>query len=141
MKQRMEVLFSESFKEEQDPADPSDIAVDARPWEPAMDIWESAGLWLLAADLPGVADEDFHVEIAEKHLTIRGHRKTSPSHEKMKAAQIERPAGTFLRIFNLPEDAEKESIKAEFKRGVLTVAVSKVIGSERTRQKVPVRSG
>jgi len=141
MKQRMEVLFSENFKPEQVAADVSEAAADLEPWQPPMDIWESAGLWLLTADLPGVADEDLHVELAERRLTIRGNRTTSPAHAKMKAAQIERPPGAFERTFNLPEDADKESLKAEFRRGVLTVAVCRTLGPQAPPQKVQVRAG
>jgi HSP20 family protein len=139
MKQRMEVLFSESFKVEEGLSDVADVAADLEPWEPSIDIWESAGLWLLTADLPGVADEDLHVEIAQRQLTVRGNRKTSPSYETLKAAQIERPAGAFMRTFDLPEDVKEGSLKAEFRRGVLTVAVSKAIGPEVAPQKVQVR--
>ncbi len=141
MKRRMEVLFSESFKGEQAEGDLPDSGVDSEPWEPAVDIWEGADLWLLIADIPGVAEEDLHVELAEKQLTIRGKRKTSPGRQKMKAAQAERPAGAFSRAFVLPEDAQGDSVKAEFKHGVLTVAVSRGLGSSVTTQKVQVRAG
>jgi HSP20 family protein len=141
MKQRMELLFSESFKAEQSQEGSTDTALGHGLWEPSMDIWESDSLWLVTADLPGVADEDLHVEIAERRLTIRGNRKTLAVHEAMSPAQIERPAGTFLRTFNLPEAAEEQSIKAEFRRGVLTVAVSKTLGPEATPQKVRIRAG
>jgi len=135
------VLFSESFKGEQAESDLPDSEVDSEPWEPAVDVWEAADLWLLIADLPGVADEDLHVELAERQLTIRGKRKTSPDRQVMKAAQVERAAGTFSRTFLLPEDTQGESIKAEFKHGVLTVAVSRILGSSVTTQKVQVRTG
>jgi len=141
MKRRMEVLFSESFKGEQAESDLPDSEVDSEPWEPAVDVWEAADLWLLIADLPGVAEEDLHVELAEKQITLRGKRKTSPGRQKMKAAQVERFAGTFSRTFTLPEDAQEESVKAEFKHGVLTVAVSRILGSSVTTQKVQVRTG
>jgi HSP20 family protein len=141
MKQRMEVLFLESFKAEQVTTDVPDTSVDLERWEPSMDIWESADLWLLTADLPGVSDEDLHVEVAEKQLTIRGNRKTSPAHANMKAAQIERQAGAFRRAFTLPEDVQRESVKAEFRRGVLTVAVSRALGPEVSPQKIRVHTG
>jgi HSP20 family protein len=138
MKRRMEVLFSESFKAEQGEKDLPDSGVEPELWEPSVDIWEAPDLWLLIADLPGVADEDLHVELAEKQLTIRGKRKTSPGREEIKAAQLERPVGSFSRTFILPGDAQVESVKAEFKHGVLTVAVSRDIESPITAQKVQV---
>ena len=141
MKRRMEVLFSESFKVENAARDLPDSVVHPGPWEPLMDVWEGADLWYLIADLPGVADEDLHVELAEQKLTIRGNREASPGPEKIKAVQLERPAGTFSRTFTLPEDALEESVKAEFRHGVLTVAVSRNRGHQVTSQRVQVRVG
>ncbi len=141
MKQRMEVLFSESFKVERVDADVRNADAQAVSWEPLMDIWETADEWFLAADLPGVPDEDLHVELAEKYLTVRGKRTTSGGPEAMKAVRRERPAGTFSRTFALPEDAQEDSVKAELRHGVLTVIVSKPSGPQPTSQKVPVITG
>ena len=141
MKQRMEVLFSESFKTGKAEPDVPESAAHSEAWEPLMDVWEAADGWFLVADLPGVADKDLHVELAEKQLTVRGNRATSPEHEKMKAIRLERPAGAFSRTFALPEDAQEDSVKAELRHGVLTVAVSRNCAPQATSQKVPVHTG
>ncbi len=39
---------------------------------------------------------------------------------------IERAYGSFARSFVLPDDADAENVKAEFKDGMLTVHVSKL---------------
>jgi HSP20 family protein len=141
MKQRMEVLFSASFKGEQDETELPDAVVHLEFWEPSIDLWESGGSWLLTADLPGLADQDLHVELAEKQLTIRGNRNISPASGAMNAVQRERPAGSFSRTFTLPGDAQADSVEAELKNGVLTVTVSRGFGAPVTPQKVKVRAG
>ena len=40
--------------------------------------------------------------------------------------RTERRYGSFKRNFRLPEDAEADTVKAEFKNGLLSVTVSKV---------------
>ena len=141
MKRRMEVLFSESFKAARaDPGTP-EAAAQSAAWEPLMDIWETPDGWFLAADLPGVAEEDLQVEVAEKQLTVRGKRATSAEQETMKAITLERPTGAFRRSFTLPEDAREDSVKAELRHGVLTVAVPRSYGTQATSQRVQVRTG
>jgi HSP20 family molecular chaperone IbpA len=141
MKQRMEVLFSASFKGEQGEAESPVAVVDLEPWEPPIDLWESEGSWLLTADLPGLADQDLHVELAERQLTLGGSRKTTPASGAMKAVHRERPSGSFSRTFTLPGDAQADSVEAELKNGVLTVTVSRGSGPSVTSQKVKVRAG
>jgi HSP20 family protein len=140
MKQRMEALYSKSFRAEAAGPDRVDAEANSDQWKPLVDIWESNREWLLIADLPGVAEEDLQVELVENELAIRGKRKTATVLDGMKGVQIERPEGRFSRSFVLPEDTCEEAIKAEFKHGVLTVSVLKDRGSQATSQKVRVRS-
>jgi HSP20 family protein len=140
MKRRMEVLFSASFQGGSDEADSPDPVVDVGPWEPAIDLWQSGSSWLLIADLPGLTEEDFHVELAERQLTLRGSRRTLPASGPMKAVQRARSAGSFSLAFILPEDARADSVEAALKNGVLTVTVSLGPGESVIPQKVTVRA-
>ena len=141
MKQRMDVLYSRSFEDAQEEADHSEAGAQSGSFKPPVDIWESGNELLIVLDLPGVADKDLQVEFIENRLTIRGNRRTSSPQKEMKAVQIERQDGTFSRFFILPDNTREESIKAEFKHGVLIVAIPKDPGPQATTQKVPVRAG
>ena len=141
MKQRMDELFTESFKAGRRRTDSHETTGPSKPWEPFMDIWESGDSWLLIVDLPGVRYEDLQVELAENHLTVKGTRKPLSAHEGMEAVQIERPQGAFLRTFVLPGNIREETIKAELKQGVLTVVIAKEPGSQATQQRVQIRAG
>jgi HSP20 family protein len=143
MKQRMDVLYSKSFREQQeDPAADHPEAPDQRGlFNPPVDIWETGKEWLIIVDLPGVGAEDFHVEFVDDKLVIRGHRKTAPVLEDGSATQLERPDGAFSRSFVLPGDTQAEAIKAELKQGVLAVVIPKSSGLSTASQKVPVKAG
>jgi HSP20 family protein len=104
-----------------------------------MDIWEAEKQWTVTADLPGVQDEDVQVEVAENHLIIRGKRNftTQPGG---RTTQAERGWGRFCRTFLLPENVQRDAIRAEFKRGVLTVILPRDHDHEIRALKIDVRS-
>jgi HSP20 family protein len=141
MRQRMDVLFSESFEAEESGGDVCGANAPEEAWTPLVDVWDSGDEWLLIADLPGVSDHDLQVELVENQLTVRGNRRTTTAHGEMKVARRERLGGAFSRTFELPDHARVEAIKAELKHGVLTVTVPKDPGSRATPQKVQIRTG
>jgi HSP20 family protein len=48
----------------------------SRRWIPAIDLVEEDRRYVLRADLPGLAENDVHVELEENVLTVSGERKT-----------------------------------------------------------------
>ncbi|CAN6246659.1 unnamed protein product [Urochloa humidicola] len=109
-----------------------------------MDVKElPSGAVVLAVDMPGVSPADVKVQVEDGNvLTISGERKR-PAEDGAAAAEgkqvvatdgdkqgqgvkylrMERRMGKFMRRFPLPERADLDSIKAEYKDGVLTVTV------------------
>ena len=58
-------------------------------------------------------------------MTIQGERKFESSAENDTLHRLERSEGTFLRNFQIPDDADSDSVKAEFKNGILSVLIPK----------------
>jgi HSP20 family protein len=94
-------------------------------WSPTADITESDNAYLIKAEIPGVKKEDVKVTIQDGMLTVLGERKLEKEEKGMKFHRIERSYGSFLRSFQLPDDADENSVKAEFKDGLLNVTVAK----------------
>ncbi len=138
MKQRMDALYSESFASDEntEPVEES----DALTWQPFMDIWDAESEWLVYADLPGVADEDLRVEVQDCKLIIAGRRNTSRRGVPCDPMQEERPSGHFSRAFVLPRNVRREEIKAELKRGVLTITIPKGLVAEGAPQRISIVS-
>jgi HSP20 family protein len=59
-------------------------------------------------------------------LVLEGWRTTAKNHSDGRFHTMERSSGYFVRQMKLPQSVEKESIKAEFKEGVLRVILPKV---------------
>jgi HSP20 family protein len=94
-------------------------------WMPLADITEDEKEYLIKAELPELRREDVKVTVENGVLTISGERKFEKEEKKRKFHRVERGYGTFIRSFTLPDDADGNKVKAEFKNGLLTVHLPK----------------
>jgi HSP20 family protein len=94
-------------------------------WVPVVDILEDETEYLVKAELPEVTRENVHVTVENGRLTIKGERRFEKEETGKKYHRVERSYGTFLRSFNLPENADAEKVEAQFKDGVLFVHLQK----------------
>ena len=83
-------------------------------------------------ELPEVQKENVRVTVENGTLTIAGERKTEKEESSRRFHRVERSYGRFERSFAIPDDAEAESVKAEFKDGLLRVHLAK---NEKARPK------
>ena len=95
----------------------------------------------ISVELPGVSDEDIHVELHDGRLTISGEKKSSREESGKNFYFSERVYGRFSRSFRLPADANPEGIHAEHKDGVLTIRVAKVVPKAPDVKKIAVKRG
>jgi HSP20 family protein len=110
-----------------------------RRWVPAMDLVESDDHFELRADLPGLSEDDVHIEVEDNVLTISGERKSEREERKDGYFRVERASGHFRRALTLPEGIDPESIQASFDKGVLEVTIPKP--EQRTPRKVTISAG
>jgi len=108
-------------------------------WRPLVDISESAELYLIEAELPGVHREDLRIGLDDGVLTIQGQRPPRSGDEGRKYHRAERASGRFARSFALPESADCERIEARFEEGVLCISIPKM--AERRKRGIEIRIG
>lgn len=118
------------------PTDESSITT----WAPAVDIYEDGNNLVLKADLPDINEKDLDLRIENNTLTLRGERKFEKKVEEDNYLRVERRYGSFSRSFSLPNTVNTESIKAEYKNGVLTVTLPKREEAKPKQIKVAVSS-
>ena len=101
---------------------PSD-SFNQESFRPSMDVIENESQYIIEFDLPGVEKKDVEVNSSDGILTIIAERKN----EKNKSyIQQESQYGIYKRSFELLNTMQEDKIKANFKRGVLTLIVPKV---------------
>lgn len=94
-------------------------------WMPSVDISETDAAYLIKAEIPDVKKEDVKVTIQDGMLTIQGERKLDKEEKGKKFHRIERSYGSFVRSFQVPDDADETAVKAEFKDGMINVTLPK----------------
>lgn len=101
-------------------------------WSPLVDIIEDDKEYLIKVELPEVSKDDVKVTVEGGTLTISGERKAEKEEKNRRYHRVERFYGRFVRSFTIPEDADPDNVRAEFKEGVLRVHLPK---SEKARPK------
>jgi HSP20 family protein len=91
-------------------------------WIPTVDILEREGSLILMVSLPGISEKEIELKVEGQVLTIKGERKSLEA-DGYSYHQTESRVGPFSRSFTLPETTDLDNIKAEYKNGVLNVAV------------------
>ena len=106
---------------------PSTLAQSKFDFTPACNVKEDEKGYAITADLPGMKKEEIILKIDSGRLVMEGERKEEKEEEGEKFHRMERRVGKFVRYFEMPENADIDSLKASFKDGVLTVRVDKKV--------------
>src|ERR1041384_1496232 len=94
-------------------------------WNPSVDIYENKDHIVLEAELPGMKREDFDLSVENNVITLRGSREFEKKDESDIYHRVERSYGSFTRSFTVPQTATAKGATAEYRNGVLRVALPK----------------
>lgn len=93
---------------------------------PALNIGGTAQSVEIYAFAPGLDPAKIDVNIDRGVLTIEGERASGlPAEEKAAVHINERFAGRFRRVVSLPDDADPAAVSAEYRNGVLHLAIKR----------------
>lgn len=107
-------------------------------WTPSVDISETDKEFVIKAEIPGVKKEDVKVTVENGMLTIKGERNMEKEEKGKKFHRIERSYGSFVRSFRIPDGVDESKVKAEFKDGVMNVALPKSEKAKSKALEIPV---
>ena len=110
-----------------------------RRWIPAMDLVETEDHFVLKADLPGLTEEDVHIDVEGDVLTVSGERKAEHEDKREGYVRVERSYGSFRRSLTLPEGVDADAVRASFDRGVLEISIPKP--EQRKPRRVAIQVG
>ncbi len=99
-------------------------SVGTNSFVPSVDIYEKDDTIFFEAELPGFDKENIKVDVKGKLVTLRGER-VEEKNEDGNSLRKERRFGKFERAFQLGFDADSDSVKANYKNGILTVEIAK----------------
>lgn len=106
--------------------DPEDRGQSQQKFTPAANLAETETTYELTLDLPGIDADDVSVELNDGKLIVSGERKAVEELEGKTYHRVERRSGKFRRVVSIPAPVDDDGITAEYKDGVLTVALPKI---------------
>jgi len=102
-------------------------------WTPNVNLYETAGTYLVCVDLAGVEKEKIDVEVMDRRLKLRGARavpsyelaESPEGHEKVRIHLMEIDHGAFSREVEIPADTDRQKITASYRNGMLWIEIPK----------------
>jgi HSP20 family protein len=97
-------------------------------WAPPIDVYETADMYVITAEVPGLTRDRVELALEETRLTIRGRRPDHPaaSAGAVRFHQVERGRGPFARTFEFAERVDSSRVTADLSEGVLTITLRKL---------------
>lgn len=105
---------------------------------PPIDVKEDERNVMISAELPGMTEKDFSVELQGETLLLRGEKKAEKEEKKENYFYSEFNYGSFSRAIPLPCEVDAAKAKAEYKNGVLHVTLPKAEEQKGRRVKIDV---
>ncbi|MEU9099941.1 Hsp20/alpha crystallin family protein [Streptomyces sp. NPDC048361] len=99
----------------------------SRPSTMPMDAYREGEEYVIALDLPGVAEDAIDIDVERNMLTVKAERRpaarTDDVEGDVQMELSERPLGVFSRQLVLADTLDTERIKADYEAGVLTLRI------------------
>ena len=127
----MEQLFEDVFRG-------FDAPLAAQGFEPAIDVEEDENEIRVTAELPGLEEKDFSVEVDGDVLKLSGEKRSERDEQGKGWHRTERGFGRFQRAFRFSSDVDATKVSARFKNGVLVIALPKAESAK--PREIPVTS-
>lgn len=92
---------------------------------PSVNIREVEDHFILDMAAPGLRKEDFKINLENNVLSITSESKKEEEEKNEKYTRKEFNYSSFCRSFSLPKSIDLDKIKADYKDGILTIALPK----------------
>lgn len=115
---------------------PSEFGEEAGAYSAPVECFVRDNTLVVRADVPGMEPKDIDISLLGNVLTIRGERKSKEEAKKGDYLRREIAYGAFERRLTVPEGAQTDKVKAEFKNGVVEIAIP--LTKEVAAKKIPL---
>lgn len=121
-----------------------DIFEDAFNWTegtfvPELNVYETAKMFEVTVELPGMDKNDFDISLNDNVLTISGERRIKDNGKEngRRYHRVESRFGRFSRSLPLPNVADADKIEATYENGVLAITIPKL--KEKAGRKIKIK--
>lgn len=103
---------------------------------PAAELTEADDAIHLKLEVPGLEAKDIDIQVTENAVSISGERKSETKTEEKGYTRSEFQYGKFQRVIPLPTHIQNTKVTAEYKDGILNLALPKKEEAKNTVVKV-----
>ena len=96
-------------------------------WKPAIELKDTGDNLVLRAVLPGIDVKDVNVQVTNEAVLLSGEHHYEQKTEDNKLFKSEFRYGKFQRVIPLPVAIINDQVQAEYKDGILTLTLPKVV--------------
>lgn len=109
-------------------------------WSPKADVSETDKEIKIKLNLPNVDPDKITIEADNDSLVVSGSTIKEEEEKDENFIRIEREAGSFQRVFALPNGCDVDNIKAQSKHGTLFITIPKKPEAQKKKVSVEVKS-
>ncbi|WP_017325844.1 Hsp20/alpha crystallin family protein [Synechococcus sp. PCC 7336] len=120
LQEEMNRLFNETF------APTSRRGID---FAPSAELEETDEAYTLKLEVPGLEAKDINIEVTEDSVSVSGERKSETKSEQGGITRTEFQYGSFRRVVPLPGRIDNNTVKADYKDGILSLNLPKLGGN------------
>ena len=124
IEEEMDVLFNHLYKIKHTAYSKGSSSA----WHPPIDCYETASEVVIVMEISGMSQKDFSINLKGNILIIHGDRNEKPDTNRTAFHHMEINYGRFERNLHLPEDLDKNSVKASYQEGLLEIRIKKKPG-------------
>lgn len=106
--------------------------------QPSVNIIEDGNSFTIEMAAPGLEKSDFNIEIDKGGIIISSKNADDKEVDAVNFKRREFSYASFKRSFTLPENIDKESIRANYKDGILYVIIEKVEKEEDRKKTIEI---
>ncbi|MFX4220398.1 MAG: Hsp20/alpha crystallin family protein [Thalassobaculum sp.] len=108
-------------------------------FSPLSDATSSKDAYVIEIELPGVKEEDIHVEVHGDQMTVSGEKRNSRDEKTDSYIFSERTYGAFRRSFRFPPDVDESGIEAHCEDGILRLTLPKKSEIAEGKRKIEIQ--
>ena len=110
-------------------------------FSPSAEAAATTGSYEIALELPGISDDDIHLEVHGDHVVVTGEKRAQREESGRSYYFSERVYGRFRRSFRVPDDADLANVNAVHKDGVLTITIPKLAKNQSEVRTISIDRG
>ncbi|QVQ25771.1 Hsp20/alpha crystallin family protein [Achromobacter deleyi] len=104
---------------------PAALRATPQAYFPPVNVGVSGDSIEVVAFVPGMEPDALNVSIEKRLLTISGERKAPELPENARYYARERAEGRYMRVIELPADADPDNVQARYTDGCLAISIKR----------------